>query len=109
MFNDFIRGGSGNDFINSLDGNDIIRGGSGADVIYGGGGADTFLYTFDQIDNSVDKIKDFDQASGDMLIIQDGIDVLIDQNAIFLTYSGFTVQVEIGDDWNSSDIIAYAE
>ncbi len=44
-----------------------------------------------------------------MLIIQDGIDVLIDQNAIFLTYSGFTVQVEIGDDWNSSDIIAYAE
>ena len=109
LFNDFIRGGSGNDFINSLDGNDIIRGGSGADVIYGGGGADTFLYTFDQIDNSVDKIKDFDQASGDMLIIQDGIDVLIDQNAIFLTYSGFTVQVEIGDDWNSSGIIAYAE
>ena len=109
LFNDFIRGGSGNDFINSLDGNDIIRGGSGADVIYGGGGADTFLYTFDQIDNSVDQIKDFDQASGDMLIIQDGIDVLIDQNTIFLTYSGFTVQVEIGDDWNSSGIIAYAE
>ena len=109
LFNDFIRGGSGDDFINSLDGNDIIRGGSGADVIYGGRGADTFLYTFDQIDNSVDQIKDFDQASGDMLVIQDGIDVVIDQNSIFLAFSGFTVQVEIGNDWNSSDIIAYAD
>ena len=67
------------------------------------------MYTFDQIDNSVDQIKDFDQASGDMLVIQDGIDVVIDQNSIFLAYSGFTVQVEIGNDWNSSDIIAYAD
>ena len=107
-FNDFIRGGSGNDFINSLDGNDIIRGGSGADIIYGGGGADTFLYTLDQIDNSVDQIKDFDQAGGDMLVIQDGIDVNIDQNSIFLAYSGFTVEVEIGEDLDFSDIIIYA-
>ena len=106
-FNDFIRGGSGNDFINSLDGNDIIRGGSGADIIYGGGGADTFLYTLDQIDNSVDQIKDFDQAGGDMLVIQDGIDVNIDQNSIFLAYSGFTVEVEIGEDLDFSDIIIY--
>jgi Ca2+-binding RTX toxin-like protein len=109
LFNDFIRGGSGNDFIKSLDGKDIIRGGSGADVIYGGGGADTFLYTFDQIDNSVDQIKDFDQTSGNMLVIQDGIDVVIDQNSIFLTYSGFKVKVEIGNDSNSSDIIAYGD
>ena len=107
-FNDFIRGGSGNDFINSLDGNDIIRGGSGADIIYGGGGADTFLYTLDQIDNSVDQIKDFDQAGGDMLVIQDGIDVNIDQNSIFLAYSGFTVEVEIGEDLDFSDKIIYA-
>ena len=109
MFNDFIRVGSGNNFINSLDGYDIIRGGSGSDVIYAGGGADVFFYTFDQIDNSVVQTKDFDQACGDMLVIQDGINVMIDQNSIFLAYSGLTVQVEIGDDCNSSGIIAYAD
>ena len=108
-FNDFVRGGSGDDFINALEGDDLIRGGSGADIISGGLGADSFLYTFDQIDNSVDIIKDFNQSSGDKLIVETGIDVKVESGFILLSYLEFEVKVDIGADWDSDNIIEYAK
>ena len=108
-FNDFIRGGSGDDFINALEGDDLIRGGSGADIISGGLGADSFLYTIDQIDNSLDIIRDFNQSSGDKLIVETGIDVKVDSGFIVLSYLEFEVKVDIGADWDSDNIIEYAK
>ena len=108
QFNDFIRAGSGNDFIDAKEGNDLIRGGSGQDIISGGLGADLFLYTFDQIDNSLDIIKDFNQSSGDKLVVETGINVEADSGFIILSYLEFEVKVDIGNDWNSENIIEYA-
>ncbi len=107
--NDFIRGGSGDDIITSLDGDDLIRGGSGADLIYGGSGADIFLYTFDQIDNSTDEIMDFDESSGDMLVVQNGIDIDFENNFVILNYSGFITRVDIGFDSGSLDSIMFVD
>ena len=108
QFNDFIRAGSGNDFIDAKEGNDLIRGGSGQDIISGGLGADLFLYTFDQIDNSLDIIKDFNQSSGDKLVVETGINVEADSGFIVLSYLEFEVKVDIGNDWNAENIIEYA-
>ncbi|MDB4677032.1 hypothetical protein OAE59_00140 [Synechococcus sp. AH-551-B05] len=108
QFNDFIRAGSGNDFIDAKEGNDLIRGGSGQDIMSGGLGADLFLYTFDQIDNSLDIIKDFNQSSGDKLVVETGINVEADSGFIILSYLEFEVKVDIGNDWNSENIIEYA-
>ncbi len=108
QFNDFIRAGSGNDFIDAKEGNDLIRGGSGQDIMSGGLGADLFLYTFDQIDNSLDIIKDFNQSSGDKLVVETGINVEADSGFIVLSYLEFEVKVDIGNDWNAENIIEYA-
>ena len=108
QFNDFIRAGSGDDFIDAKDGDDLIRGGSGQDIMSGGLGADSFLYTFDQIDNSLDIIKDFNQSSGDKLVVETGINVEADSGFIVLSYLGFEVKVDIGNDWDSENIIEYA-
>ncbi len=108
QFNDFIRAGSGNDFIDAKEGNDLIRGGSGQDIISGGLGADLFLYTFDQIDNSLDIIKDFNQSSGDKLVVETGINVEADSGFIILSYLEFEVKVDIGNDWDSENIIECA-
>jgi hypothetical protein len=107
QFNDFIRAGSGNDFIDAKEGNDLIRGGSGQDIMSGGLGADLFLYTFDQIDNSLDIIKDFNQSSGDKLVVETGINVEADSGFILLSYLEFEVKVDIGNDWDSENIIEY--
>lgn len=106
--NDFIRAGSGDDFIDAKEGNDLIRGGSGQDIMSGGLGADLFLYTFDQIDNSLDIIKDFNQSSGDKLVVETGINVEADSGFIVLNYLEFEVKVDIGNDWNAENIIEYA-
>ena len=106
--NDFIRAGSGDDFIDAKEGNDLIRGGSGQDIMSGGLGADLFLYTFDQIDNSLDIIKDFNQSSGDKLVVETGINVEADSGFILLRYLEFEVKVDIGNDWNAENIIEYA-
>ncbi|MDC0269445.1 hypothetical protein OAK57_02125 [Synechococcus sp. AH-551-N23] len=106
--NDFIRAGSGDDFIDAKEGNDLIRGGSGQDIMSGGLGADLFLYTFDQIDNSLDIIKDFNQSSGDKLVVETGINVEADSGFIVLSYLEFEVKVDIGNDWNAENIIEYA-
>ncbi|MDA7432064.1 hypothetical protein N8492_01695 [Synechococcus sp. AH-601-O06] len=105
--NDFIRAGSGDDFIDAKEGNDLIRGGSGQDIMSGGLGADLFLYTFDQIDNSLDIIKDFNQSSGDKLVVETGINVEADSGFIVLSYLEFEVKVDIGNDWNAENIIEY--
>ena len=99
-FKHSIRGGSGVD---------QIRGGSGADFISGGLGEYSFLYTFDQIDNSHDIIKNFDQSSGDKLIVDTWIDVIVDSGFIVFSYLDFNVRVDLGIDWDSGYIIEYDE
>jgi Ca2+-binding RTX toxin-like protein len=56
---DFLRGGDGKDTINANGGNDLVRGGTGSDTITLGEGQDTLYYTLDQIDGSIDSLKDF--------------------------------------------------
>ena len=76
--------------------------------MFGGPGAGLFLYAFDQIDNSFDIIKDFNQSSGDKLVVETGINVEADSGFIILSYLEFEVKVDIGNDWNSENIIEYA-
>ena len=66
------------------------------------------MYAFDQIDNSLDIIKDFNQSSGDKLVVETGINVEADSGFIVLSYLGFEVKVDIGNDWDSENIIEYA-
>ena len=77
-------------------------------IIPGGLSDDSFLYTFDQIDNSLDIIKDFNQSSGDKLVVETGINVEADSGFIVLSYLGFEVKVDIGNDWDSENTIEYA-
>lgn len=56
---DFIRGGGGDDTINAGGGDDLVRGGSGSDDVFLGTGQDTLYFTLDQIDNSLDTVRDF--------------------------------------------------
>lgn len=104
-FNDFIRGGDGKDVIDALDGDDIIRGGAGGDTMYGGEGSDLFYYTTDQIDNSLDVIKDFNQSEGDKLYVQNGINAFASDGFIYLQYKNFETRVDIGTNWSFFDAI----
>ncbi len=58
--NDAIFGLEGNDVINAGPGDDYINGGPGENTLSGGVGADVFA--FSRIDDSVDRITDFDSA-----------------------------------------------
>ena len=104
-FNDFIRGGDGEDVIAALEGNDIIRGGGGGDLMHGGSGADIFYYTFNQIDNSTDQIKDFNQSEGDKIYIESGIKAFASGCFIILEYGDSETHIDIGSNWNSIDTI----
>ena len=73
--------------------------------MFGGPGAGLFLYAFDQIDNSFDIIKDFNQSSGDKLVVETGINVEADSGFIVLNHLEFEVKVDIGNDCNSENII----
>ena len=53
-------------------------------------------------------IKNFSQSSGDKLVAEAGINVEADSGLIFLSYLGFEVKVDIGNHWNSENIIEYA-
>lgn len=61
---DFIWGGTGNDTLSGGAGNDTIAAGADNDVITGGTGADTFVF---YRGDGIDRISDFDAASGDRL------------------------------------------
>ncbi|WP_147113989.1 calcium-binding protein [Tateyamaria sp. syn59] len=66
---DVVNGGDGRDYINAHRGDDLIDGGAGRDRIYGGEGndtmaggegADVFIFRAGDLDNSTDRITDFD-------------------------------------------------
>ncbi|QHG17565.1 calcium-binding protein [Nostoc sp. ATCC 53789] len=55
---DTILGSNGNDFLFGNDGNDLLTGGRGNDYLFGGEGTDTFA--FNNYDEGVDSLYDFD-------------------------------------------------
>ena len=81
--NDYIKGGSGNDEVSGGDGNDrltgytgddVLDGGAGKDTLYlgagfdvatGGAGSDRFVFRFDDLDGSTDRITDFRRSDGE--------------------------------------------
>jgi Ca2+-binding RTX toxin-like protein len=117
-FSDFARGGMGKDTIYTYGGNDIVRGGAGSDLISLGAGNDTLYYTFDQLQNDVDVVTDFNAIAGDTDILA------IQANRVggagnFSSFSGFdtnslritdtdgsvtTVQAQAGYAWKQADI-----
>lgn len=76
-YDDRLRGGGGNDFLTSNNGEDLLDGRAGDDTLWGGGGADrltggagadTFIWDRDaSAGNGIDRVTDFDPASGDVL------------------------------------------
>jgi Ca2+-binding RTX toxin-like protein len=87
---DFLRGGDGKDTINANGGNDLVRGGAGSDTITLGQGQDTLYYTLDQIDGSIDSLKDFTRGQ-DTISLDRGINFRIangGQSIIFTSSNG---------------------
>ncbi|WEX79194.1 calcium-binding protein [Sinorhizobium numidicum] len=65
---DEISGGGGADRLIGGAGDDQIWGGGGADQLIGGAGADTFIWSRGALTgNGIDRVVDFDPASGDVL------------------------------------------
>jgi quercetin dioxygenase-like cupin family protein len=102
--NDFIRGGAGSDKIDGLAGDDIIRGGSGGDLMRGGEGSDQFYFTPDQIDDAIDFISDFDKSE-DKIVIQSGIEIIADNESLFLGYKDFELEVRVDVQLSLADIL----
>jgi len=88
--NDSLFGGSGEDTLFGQDGNDTLRGGTDRDVLSGGAGADTFRFAasdlqvvtwevfprmYARMNWSLDIIKDFSAADGDILDVAEVLDV----------------------------------
>jgi Ca2+-binding RTX toxin-like protein len=88
--NDSLFGGSGEDQLFGQDGNDTLRGGTDRDVLTGGAGADTFRFAasdlqvvtwevfprmYARMNWSLDTIKDFGAAEGDILDVAEVLDV----------------------------------
>lgn len=67
---DLISGNLGNDTIFASGGNDLVRPGDGSDLLSLGEGNDTIYYAFDDLQNSVDTVSDFDAAGIDKLAVQ---------------------------------------
>ena len=65
---DHLYGGSGNDVLRGGRGGDWLTGGAGNDKIWGGPGADYFLFDAD-LDNGLDRIRDFDPGL-DRIVIE---------------------------------------
>ncbi|MBV8685105.1 MAG: hypothetical protein JOZ90_02445 [Alphaproteobacteria bacterium] len=63
--NDGLVGGAGDDRLYGGAGDDLLRGEDGRDFLQGGAGADTFQFL--DGDTGVDRIADFDSASGDRI------------------------------------------
>jgi Ca2+-binding RTX toxin-like protein len=89
--NDYLFGSTGNDTLFGQDGTDTLRGGTGRDTLTGGAGGDTFRFdaadlevgwyqvfprAFVYRNNSVDTIKDFDTAGGDILDVASILDTM---------------------------------
>ncbi|MCC7305077.1 MAG: tandem-95 repeat protein [Alphaproteobacteria bacterium] len=99
---DIMIGGAGNDKFYAETGNDILVMGEGTDHAWGCGGSDQFVFNF--LDNSVDKIQDFQTgAGGDVLNITDilqGYDPLTDvlSNFVQVVQHGANTDIKINAD-----------
>ncbi|MBU2960341.1 family 16 glycosylhydrolase [Citreicella sp. C3M06] len=69
--NDWLLGDAGNDTMKAGAGDDTLVGGLGADALTGEAGADLFLITAADLDGSIDDIKDFTGAEGDVIELRD--------------------------------------
>jgi T1SS-143 domain-containing protein len=73
--NDTLNGGAGDDLLRGGAGQDTLIGGQGNDVLIGGEGDDTFTWNLADPGtvgaHSLDVVKDFDLASGDVLNLAD--------------------------------------
>ncbi|MGK7922809.1 MAG: trypsin-like serine protease [Trichodesmium sp.] len=71
--NDRLNGGSGNDQLTGGSGNDNLNGNAGNDRLTGGGGIDRFIFNtnkqFQTKDIGIDKITDFSQTQGDIILL----------------------------------------
>jgi len=73
---DTLFGGAGSDTLLGQDGDDILLGGAGADVLTGGAGADRFVLqdagsvSLESTLLAMDRIADFNAASGDRLVLR---------------------------------------
>ena len=61
----------------------------------GGEGFDKFYFTTDQIDDAIDVITDFNKSE-DKIVIQGGIEIIADNDSLFLGYKGFELEVQVG-------------
>ena len=93
----------------------MVRAGAGSDEITLGSGNDTLYYTFDQLQNDIDTVTDFNSIAGevDILAIQD-------DRVDFGSFGGFgtnslaitdtvdgsvtTVVAQAGYEWKTDDI-----
>lgn len=110
--NDILDGGEGTDALYGEAGDDILIGGEGEDILFGGSGSDTFV--FDQLDGTVDTIKDYEGGvGGDIINITDvltGYDSGVDDIADFvqLVNVGGHTEVHVDSDGVGGDYVAIA-
>jgi Ca2+-binding RTX toxin-like protein len=111
--NDDLNGDAGNDVVDGGAGNDIVAGGTGGDVLTGGLGADRFVGTVDSTPsgtvgygpgdslaptalasgrltfaNGVDVVTDFNQATGDNILLDFVNTGIFDVNAQPIGFNG---------------------
>ncbi|WP_198517259.1 VCBS domain-containing protein [Vibrio sp. HA2012] len=68
---DVLRGGGDSDYLDGGTGNDYLNGGEGNDILVGGEGVDTFVWRSEDLDGSIDTIRDFSITDGDKLDLSD--------------------------------------
>lgn len=88
--NDVIYGDAGNDLIYGQNGDDVLYGGGGEDNIWGGAGADTFKFQTEDMDGTINRIRDFRLGEGDILDVSDvleGYDPLTHDINDFITFT----------------------
>ncbi|WP_270936156.1 calcium-binding protein [Falsiroseomonas oryzae] len=66
---DTLSGGSGADRLLGGAGNDLLDGNDGPDVLTGGEGADSFRFSLVDPHDAADRIRDFDRAEGDRILL----------------------------------------
>jgi Ca2+-binding RTX toxin-like protein len=69
--NDNLYGGAGKDTVFGGLGDDTLYGGAGEDMLWGQGGADTFKFTTEDMDGSINRIRDFKTGDHDVIDITD--------------------------------------
>lgn len=106
--NGIITGSGGNDVIHAGDDGLMIYGGAGSDVMYGGKGADIFAWRAEDLDGSLDIIKDFSLADGDKLLFEgllpetEDLRFLLDSGRLSLENDGDTVRLGLALDSGES-------